>query len=61
MSRYMQKNIHGEWEEIVEDKDQCRYLIDEVCCNADCDQCADFPDPEEYCPKCEHFTPEEEQ
>lgn len=23
---------------------KCKYLIDEVCCNADCELVADFPD-----------------
>lgn len=60
MSRYMQKNIDGEWEEIVDDPNSCRLLIDDACCNADSEHVADYPD-EEDCKRCPFFTPEEEQ
>lgn len=45
------------------DKMECRYKINEVCCNADCDSwVADYP-PVDYCRKgtsiCEYFVEEE--
>lgn len=40
--------------------DECRWLVNDVCCNDSSDQCCDFPHAEEYCKKrCPYFTPEE--
>lgn len=32
---------------------ECKWLHEEVCCNSDYDECADFPS-EEVCRECEH-------
>lgn len=59
MSRYQQKTAGGEWEEIIDDINDCCYLVDEVCCNHESNRCPDFPDADVYCKKaCPNFTPE---
>lgn len=58
MSRWI-KEKDGKTIEEIADTNECRWLYDEVCCNPECDQCCDFPDTEEYCPKCPHFEKEE--
>lgn len=58
MSRWMEKDSDGIIRQGIVSMDECRYLIDEVCCNDQSDQCCDFPH-EEYCRRhCPHFTEE---
>ena len=60
MSRWMEKDSDGTIRQGIISMDECRYLIDEVCCNDKSEQCCDFPHPEEYCAKhCPHFTKED--
>lgn len=58
MSSWLTKNPDGSYTQTIKDADQCKWLINEVCCNDSCDQCFVYPDTEEYCPKCPHFEPE---
>ena len=48
MSRWMYQDSDGVIHQGIISKDECLYLIDEVCCNDKSDQCCDFPHPE-YC------------
>ena len=58
MSRYLESCGESYHEEIA-DMEECKYLINEVCCNPDSDQCCDFPH-HEYCLYCcPHFTKED--
>ena len=59
MSRWMEKGSDGVIRQGIVSMDECRYLIDEVCCNPDSDQCCDYPHPEYclYC--CPHRTKED--
>ena len=63
MSRYIDTDIKedgkGRWYlETLADPNACRYLINDVCCNADAkDMVADFPDAD-YCATCRYFTRE---
>ena len=61
MSRWMEnkKDENGKtiYVETLKDESGCSYEINEVCCNADCEMCADFP-PQWYCKECRLFTPE---
>lgn len=60
MSRWMEKGSDGIILQGISSMDECRYLINEVCCNDKSDQRCDFPHPEEYCAKrCPHFTKED--
>lgn len=59
MSRWMYKDSDGVIHQGIISKDECRYLIDEVCCNDKSEQCCDFPHPD-YCRHCcPHFTEED--
>ena len=59
MSRWLEEDRNGVYHEEVNSMDECKYLINEVCCNDKSEQCCDFPHPEEYCAKrCPHFTKE---
>lgn len=59
MSRYLEDDGHGGYREKLANIEECRYLINEVCCNDKSHQCCDFPHPEYclYC--CRHFTKED--
>lgn len=60
MSRWMEKGSDGVIRQGIISMDECRYLIDDVCCNDQSEQCCDFPHPIEYCKKrCPHFTKED--
>lgn len=55
----MEKDGNGIILQGIISMDECRYLIDEVCCNDKSEQCCDFPH-EEYCKqRCPHFTKED--
>lgn len=59
MSRFLEDDGFGGYREELASIDECRYLINEVCCNDKCDQCSDFPHPE-YCEhRCPYFTEED--
>ena len=55
MSRSLQTKDGRKWETVV-DSDECRWLHDEVCCNADSEWVADFP--HDHCKDCRHFEGE---
>ena len=58
MSRYIEQLRNGVYVESLCAEDECRWLINDVCCNADCkDMLADFPDAE-YCHRCRYFQAE---
>lgn len=55
----MDRDSDGNIRQGIVSMDECRYLIDEVCCNDKSEQCCDFPN-EEYCAKhCPVFTKED--
>lgn len=59
MSRWIQKDEDGSITQGIVGMDECRYLVDEVCCNDRSEQCCDFPHPD-YCKtRCPHFTEED--
>lgn len=59
MSRWLEDDGFGGHREVLADIEECRYLINEVCCNDKSEQCCDFPH-HEYCAyRCPHFTKEE--
>ena len=59
MSRWMVEYEDGTINQGIISMDECRYLIDDVCCNDKSDQCCDFPHPEYCLYVCPHFTKEE--
>ena len=56
MSRYL-RWIHNQFREVIDDFNGCRYAIGDVCCNADCEHCADFICDID-CEECRCFEPE---
>ena len=55
----MEKDPDGTIRQGIISTEECRYLIDEVCCNDKSDQFCDFPHPD-YCKeRCPHFTKED--
>jgi len=50
MSRYLTQKEDGTYLEEIESMDMCKWKINEVCCNGECEYVADYPYP--YC-KCE--------
>lgn len=59
MSRWVEQGSDGVIREEIASPDECRYLMNEVCCNPESDQCCDYPHPEYclYC--CPHLTKED--
>ncbi len=55
----MEKDSDGIIRQGIVSMNECRYLIDEVCCNDKSDQCCDYPHSE-YCQRnCPYFTKED--
>lgn len=59
MSRWLEDDGNGGLREVLADITECRYLIDDVCCNDQSEQCCDFPHHEYCSQRCPHFTKEE--
>ena len=60
MSRWADTREDGGIREEIASMDECKWLINEVCCNDKSNECCDYPHPEEYCKKrCPHFTKED--
>lgn len=57
MSRWNDSENGNHIEEIA-DMEQCRWLMNEVCCNSDCPCVADFPGEGE-CDACPYFEEED--
>ena len=58
MSRWLDKVGSSVYHEEINSMDECRWLINEVCCNDKSDMCCDFPH-EDYCKRCVLFTKED--
>ena len=59
MSRWADTREDGGIREEIASMDECKWLINEVCCNDQSDECCDFPHTE-YCKtRCPHFTVED--
>lgn len=56
MSRQL-TNKNGRLKETMKNEDECAWLYDEVCCNADSEFVADYP--HEYCRRCRYFVREQ--
>lgn len=61
MSRWLEDDGKGGLREVLANIDECRYLIDDVCCNDQSEQCCDWPHAEYCLKRCPHFTKEELQ
>ena len=59
MSKWLEKLEDGTYKEEIADREECKHLYDEVCCNDKSDWCADYPDPETDCKNCKLFEPED--
>ena len=49
MSRWITRNDDGSITTTISELDECRWLYNEVCCNDECEECADYPYPSEKC------------
>ena len=59
MSRWADTREDGGIREEIASMDECKWLINEVCCNDKSNECCDFPHLE-YCKyRCPHFTEED--
>ena len=59
MSKWINELPDGTYKEEIANKNECKYMYNEVCCNDKSDWCADYPDAEIDCKKCELFEPED--
>lgn len=59
MSRWLEDDGNGGLRQVLANIEECRYLIDDVCCNDKSEQCCDFPHPEYCALRCPFFTKEE--
>lgn len=50
MSSFLYKDDKGKYIKEIESEDICKWKINEICCNGDCEYVADYP--HHYC-KCE--------
>lgn len=61
MSRYIEcitdAQGHNEYRETLADENGCKHMINDVCCNKDCEAACAFPD-EDYCKSCSRFESE---
>lgn len=60
MSKWLNQNEDGTLEETIADPEQCVWMFNEVCCNDQCEERAEFV-TEDYCQRCYFFTPELEK
>ena len=51
MSSFLSRNEDGTYKKEIESMDICKWKINEICCNSECEYLADYPYP--YC-KCEN-------
>ena len=49
MSRFLTKKDDGTYLEEIESMEVCKWRIDDVCCNDECDCCGDYPYPRSMC------------
>ena len=49
MSRYLEKNKDGTYNEEVVSMQYCKWLINDICCNEKSDCLADYPYPMSIC------------
>lgn len=62
MSSWLDKDGNGNYVKKIESVDVCRYKINEVCCNDQCDYLGDYPYPFCKCESledCKYFEKEE--
>ena len=64
MSSFLSRNKDGTYKKEIESMDICKWKINEVCCNSDCEYCADYPHPYNKCEskeQCKYFEKEPEK
>lgn len=49
MSRFITKNDDGTITEEIESMEVCKWRINDVCCNEQCDYLGDYPYPRSIC------------
>lgn len=60
MSRFIKKGRNGTYQITIDSPEDCKFMYNEVCCNADSDEVGDYPDREEFCRKrCLNFIKED--
>ena len=60
MSRFLTENNDGTYLEEIESMEVCRWRINEVCCNDESPDLADYPYPSSKCEgSCKYFLKED--
>lgn len=59
MSRWIEKKPGGRWNVTIDNPEDCKYMYNETCCNADSEEVGDFPDREFCKERCPHFEKED--
>lgn len=61
MSRWIEVDIENNIKkETIASRKECKKLVNEICTEGRCDQCCDYPHPEEYCKlRCPYFEKED--
>lgn len=57
MSKWIE-DVDGEHKITLADKEECKHMYNEVCCNEECEDLADFVSHED-CVKCKYFEKED--
>lgn len=64
MSSFLSRNEDGTYKKEIESFKVCKWKVNEICCNADCEDVADYPYPAGKCEskdKCKFFEKEKEK
>ena len=62
MSSFLSRNDDGTYKKEIESMNICKWNINEICCNSDCEYCADYPYPTSKCEskkQCKYFEKED--
>ena len=59
MSRFIQEVEDGKPQTIIASMQQCRYLVNNFCCNKDHRKMIGKSPNADYCRRCEYFTKED--
>lgn len=66
MSRFLTSKDDGTYLDEIESMEVCRWRINDVCCNEQCECLADYPYPREICyieskNRCKYFEEEKDE
>lgn len=62
MSKWLDKLEEGTYKTRIESMKDCKWKVNDVCCNEKCDELGDYPYPSSKCEskeRCEYFEEED--